>query len=247
MGNQAQKTTLDSWKEIATYFRRTEKTCRRWEKELGLPVHRLEDSPRARVFAYKDEVDAWVEKAGEPNAQKDISKIQGARGRKRRSIYGTAALGAILVLAGLWLGVFHKKNRLLSSTPIRSIAVLPFADLSPGKNHGHLAAGMTDALINALCDIPGLRVPARTSSFIFKGEKTPLPEIGRLLHADALIEGSIQVNNETIRVTVQLVNVADGYHLWSHKYDLKLDDIFVVQDEIARAVHQALEGDFLDE
>ena len=105
---------------------------------------------------------------------------------------------------------------------------------------------MTDALINALCGVPGLHVPARTSSFYFKGKKTPLREIGRLLGADALIEGSLQVAGEKIRLSVQLVKVADGYHIWSEKYDRPMDDIFAVQDEIGRAVVRALKVELLD-
>jgi TolB-like protein/Tfp pilus assembly protein PilF len=248
MGNQAGRDTFDSWKEIAAYLRRTEKTCRRWEKELGLPVHRLEDSPRARVFAYRDEVDAWVENAGNLAAlagQGEAGAIA-SKVPNRRLTYVAVAIVVMLVVVVAWLWIFKKKDRFPSPAPIRSIAILPFEDLSPGKDHEHLADGMTDALIDALCDVPGLHVPARTSSFYFKGRKTPLPEIGRLLHADALIEGSIQVACEKFRLSVQLVKASDGYHLWSEKYDRPMDDVFAVQDEIARAVVQALRVELLD-
>lgn len=117
MGKEADKTTFDSWKEIVAYLRRTEKTCRRWEKELGLPVHRLEDSPRARVFAYKEEINSWVEKAGNLDALAEAEKKRAAgfKVRKRRLIYGAVALGAILVLLVVWLSIFKKEGRLRSS------------------------------------------------------------------------------------------------------------------------------------
>ncbi len=247
MGNQADKGTLDSWKEIAAYLKRTEKTCRRWEIELGLPIHRLENSSRARVFAYKDEIDAWVEKDGNHGFLRDTPKIRAPRANfsKIRMILGTAAFGAILVFLALWLWVNEKESGFFSSGPVRSIAILPIEDLSPEKDQEHLADGMTDALINALCSVPGLQVPARTSSFLFKGTRTPLSEIGRILGADALIEGSIQLDGGTMRLTVQLVKASDGYHLWSEKYDRPVDDIFSAQDEIAREVVQALQTKFL--
>ena len=248
MGDKAANATFDSWKEIAAYLRRTEKTCRRWEKELGLPVHRLEDSTRARVFAYKDELDLWVAKAGHLDALIDNGKARDARSKvgKKRSFFAVAAFVVILVCMGIWLGIFKKERPLRALNPIQSIAVLPFEDLSPGRDQEHLADGMTDALINALCGVPGLRVPARTSSFFFKGKKIPLPEIGRLLHADALIDGSIQVSGEKIRLTVRLVKTSDGYHLWSEKYDRPLNDIFAVQDDIARAVVRTFKVDLLE-
>ena len=127
MGNQAGRETFDSWKEIAAYLKRTEKTCRRWEKELALPVHRLEDSPRARVFAYKDEIDAWVDKAGSLGALDEQGKTEAASAkvRQRRFIYGSVAIGVVCVMSAAWLLVFKKKDRLPSPPPIRSTNILP--------------------------------------------------------------------------------------------------------------------------
>ncbi len=248
MGIQAEKATFDSWKEIAAYLKRTEKTCRRWEIELGLPVHRLEDSPRARVFAYKDEIDFWLEKAGNPGtlAGQGKAESRATKVRQGRFIYGSVAIVLALAIATVWLWVSKKRPFPAASGAIRSIAILPFEDLSPEKDWEYLADGMTDALINALCGIPGLRVSASPSSFFFKEKRTPLPEIGRRLHADALIEGSVQVSGDTIRITVQMIDAADGFHLWSEKYDRPLDDIFSIQDDIARSVAQALKVDLLD-
>lgn len=247
MGTQAVQAVLESWKEIAAYLKRTERTFRRWEKELGLPVHRIEDSPRARVFAYKNEVDDWIERAGDLGSAQDIRRSREASpaAPKRYSIYGAMAIATIVILLVAWLWV-HKKAFLFPySAPIRSIAVLPFEDLSPEKNQEHLADGITDALTNALCSVPDLWVSARTSSYFFKGKKIPLSEIGRLLHAEVIIEGSLQVNGETMRLTVQMADASNGYHLWSQMYDRPLDDIFALQNEVAQAVVQRLKGDFL--
>ncbi|HJS57976.1 MAG TPA: tetratricopeptide repeat protein, partial [Vicinamibacteria bacterium] len=131
-------------------------------------------------------------------------------------------------------------------TSLRSIAVLPFADMSPGKNQEYFADGLAEELLNALARIPELRVIGRTSSFQFKGKTDDLRTIGRKLNVATLLEGSVRKAENRVRITAQLVNAADGFHLWSETYDRELDDIFAVQDEISRAVANALKVTLLD-
>ena len=121
-----------------------------------------------------------------------------------------------------------------------TIAVLPFLNLSPGKDGDYFSDGIAEELINVLSKIRGLRVAARTSAFSFKGKQTTIAEIGRSLHVASVLEGSIRTAGDRVRTAVQLVNVADGYQLWSATYDRTMDDIFVVQDDIAHSVVEEL-------
>jgi TolB-like protein/Tfp pilus assembly protein PilF len=122
-----------------------------------------------------------------------------------------------------------------------SIAVLPFADMSPAHDQEYLADGMAEELINALTKLGRLRVASRTSAFAFKGRNEDVGEIGRKLKVAALLEGSVRKAGNRLRVTVQLVNTADGYHLWSERYDRDLEDVFAIQDEIAASIARALQ------
>jgi TolB-like protein/DNA-binding winged helix-turn-helix (wHTH) protein/Tfp pilus assembly protein PilF len=117
-----------------------------------------------------------------------------------------------------------------------SIAVLPFSDMSPQRDHEYFCEGIAEELIHSLAAIEGLQVPARSSSFQFAGKPLDIREVGARLKVDTVLEGSIRKAANRLRITVQLVNVRDGYHLWSERYDRDLDDVFAVQDEIARAI-----------
>ncbi len=121
-----------------------------------------------------------------------------------------------------------------------SIVVLPFVNLSADKETEYFSDGMTDEIINALAQIQGLRVVARTSSFVFKGRDVDAREIGERLRVRTLLEGSVRKAGERIRITAQLVNTVDGYHLWSNTYERTLADVFAVQDDLARSIAGAL-------
>ena len=117
-----------------------------------------------------------------------------------------------------------------------SIAVLPFENMSGDPENEYFADGMTEEIINALTHLEGLRVAGRTSSFAFKGVRPDLSTIGERLNVSTILEGSVRKSGSRLRITVQLVKVSDGYHLWSERYDRELTDVFAVQDEIANAV-----------
>ena len=122
----------------------------------------------------------------------------------------------------------------------KSIAVLPFADMSAGKDQEYFADGLSEELLNLLAKLPELRVAARTSAFKFKGERIDVQEVARKLNVAHILEGSVRKSGNKVRITAQLIKAADGYHLWSETYDRTLDDIFVVQDDIAGEVVKAL-------
>jgi serine/threonine-protein kinase len=119
---------------------------------------------------------------------------------------------------------------------IPAIAVLPFTNLSADPENEYFSDGVAEEIINALAQLPELRVAARTSAFSFKGKDANIRQIGKELNVETVLEGSVRKAGKRLRITAQLINVADGYHLWSERYDRELDDIFAVQDEIATAI-----------
>jgi TolB-like protein/cytochrome c-type biogenesis protein CcmH/NrfG len=128
-----------------------------------------------------------------------------------------------------------------------SIAVLPFVNRSSSAEDEYFSDGLADELLNVLAKIRGLRVAARTSSFSFKGKQTTIAEVGQALNVATVLEGSVRKAGNRMRISVQLVKVADGYHLWSETYDRTLEDIFAVQDDIAQSVVQELRTKLLGE
>jgi serine/threonine protein kinase/tetratricopeptide (TPR) repeat protein len=129
----------------------------------------------------------------------------------------------------------------------QSIAVLPFEDLSPTKDHEYLCDGIAETLINSLNNIRGLWVPARASSFSFKGKNLGISEIGRQLGVENLLEASVQVIGNRLRITPKIINVSDGSQVWSSQYDRQMEDVFAIQDEISREIVKALKITLLGE
>jgi serine/threonine protein kinase/tetratricopeptide (TPR) repeat protein len=122
----------------------------------------------------------------------------------------------------------------------KSIAVLPFVNMSADPENEYFTDGIAEEIINALSKVQALRVASRTSAFAFKGKSEDIGEIGRKLKVATVLEGSVRKAGSRLRVTAQLVNVADGYHLWSERYDRQLEDVFAIQDEIAENIVKAL-------
>ena len=163
---------------------------------------------------------------------------------------GTAAASPGLVYFFVWPGATGRPAAKVEAGPVAraapSIAVLAFADLSPGRDQEYFADGLAEELLNLLAKVPGLRVAARTSAFAFKGRNEDVAQIGQKLHVAHVLEGSVRKAGDQIRITTQLINVSDGFHLWSETYDRSVTDVFAVQDEIARAVVGALKLQLLE-
>jgi adenylate cyclase len=122
----------------------------------------------------------------------------------------------------------------------KSIAVLPFVNMSNDPEQDYFCDGLSEELLNVLSQVDSLRVAARTSSFTFKGKEVDILEIGQKLKVNTVLEGSVRKSGNRLRITAQLINVADGYHLWSGRYDKQIEDIFDIQDEISLAILNAL-------
>jgi eukaryotic-like serine/threonine-protein kinase len=172
----------------------------------------------------------------QPSTPEPRKPAQGRRPRARAALI--AATLAALVAAGSLVLRWRMGAQPVESA---SIAVLPFADMSPTRDQEYFSDGLAEEILNALAQIDGLHVAGRTSSFSFKGKNEDLRSIGRQLGVAHVLEGSVRKQGDRVRITTQLIKVADGFHLWSQTYDRALTDVFAVQDEIGRAVTQALQ------
>jgi TolB-like protein/Flp pilus assembly protein TadD len=149
----------------------------------------------------------------------------------------------LVSLAAAIVGYYSLARKRNSAPAARaaSIAVLPFADLSPGGDQAYFSEGLSEELINNLARVPGLKVAARSSAFQFKGKNADVRDVGRKLGVGNVLEGSVRRDGNHVRITAALTKVDDGFQLWSQTYDRKVNDIFAVQDEIARAATEALQ------
>ena len=149
--------------------------------------------------------------------------------------------------AGARSSAEQPRRRQRTPEHVASIAVLPFVNRSASAEDEYFSDGLADELINVLAKIRGLRVAARTSAFHFKGKDTTIAEVGQALNVATILEGSVRKAGQRVRISVQLVKVSDGYHLWSETYDRTLEDIFAVQDDIAQSVVKELRATLLGE
>jgi len=149
---------------------------------------------------------------------------------------------AVLVIGGflLWQQKKPKTSAAAAAIPEKSIAVLPFVDMSQGHDQEYFCDGISEELLDALAQVEGLRVVARTSSFAFKGKSAEVNEIAQKLNVATVLEGSLRRAGDKIRITAQLINGSTGFHLWSETYERDVKDVFAVQDEITRAIVDAL-------
>jgi TolB-like protein/Tfp pilus assembly protein PilF len=224
---------LDSWKEIAAHLGRSVKTCQRLEKELGLPVHRLEESPRARVFAYKDEIDRWIEKTQHSERKTFLNRL-------RLKNIAIPVLILIVAIAILIWQFFPQKTSAPYGQDKISIAVLPFEDLSPQKDKAYFCDGFAESIITALTKLKDLRITAPNSSFLLRGKDRDVQEIGSKLNVKSVLRGSVQTAGTKVRITAQLIDVSDGSLIWSEQYSRELENIFAIQDDITLAIVDTL-------
>jgi serine/threonine protein kinase/Flp pilus assembly protein TadD len=181
--------------------------------------------------------------------------------RENKAVVIGLVVAVVVVVVGViaWLSrqPSHSEPAVALSTPAavvpvaansdKSIAVLPFVDMSEKHDQEYFSDGLSEELIDLLARVPGLHVPARTSSFYFKGKPTKIADIAKELGVANVLEGSVRRSGQQLRITVQLIRADNGYHLWSETYDRKLDDIFKIQDDIAGEVVRALKVSLLAE
>jgi len=181
---------------------------------------------------YSDEV-------GNPQLPKKLEAVRKHRAHVR---WAAVAIGLLVIgaIVAAFMIVSRRPTTSLTAIPEKSIAVLPFVNMSDEKSNEYFSDGISEELLNLLAKIPQLQVTARTSSFAFKGKETGIPEIARTLHVAHVLEGSVRKAGNSVRITAQLIKAGTDTHLWSQTYDRKLDDIFAIQDEIAADVVKQL-------
>ena len=165
-----------------------------------------------------------------------------------RRVFAFLGIGLLIGLVGFAAYVKYERGS-EAATPsdgdvvdAASIAVLPFVNMSADPEQEYFSDGLTEELLNALAQVSALRVAARTSSFSFKGKNLPVAEIARALNVRTVLEGSVRKANNRVRITAQLINASDGYHIWSQTFDRELTDIFAIQEEISRSIAGAWIG-----
>jgi TolB-like protein/tetratricopeptide (TPR) repeat protein len=235
-------------------------------KRKPMIAFRIDAAPLSRALEYFLSESQWIDvrALGMPAALTKLAETAGEglgqtvaadpvasatplkqTGERANLIVGASV--AISVGVAVALGVYfwsqsHKAAQSAAAVAMtdKSVAVLPFVDMSEKKDQEYFSDGMSEELIDMLAKIPELRVSARTSSFYFKGKQATIADIAKALAVAHVLEGSVRKSGNTLRITAQLIRVDNGYHVWSETYDRKLDDIFKIQDEIAGAVVTAL-------
>ena len=177
-----------------------------------------------------------------PWEKQERGRVVASTQRKKLPVAAAAAVILFLSLAGVWIWTQSKRSTITpASVPAtKSVAVLPFVNMSPEKENEYLSDGITEDLCTALTQVKGLHVPARTSSFAFKGKTEDIRKIGEQLNVATVLEGSVSKAGNKLRITAQLISVADGFHLWAANYDRDMTDILEIRSEISRQVVDAL-------
>jgi TolB-like protein/Tfp pilus assembly protein PilF len=241
---------LESWKDIAAYLNRDVTTVQRWEKREGMPVHRHLHDKRGSVYALTSELDIWRQtrklhlEEGEAKAVATEGVAQAVQSgppvwRKRRWLVLGSGVAALTLLMLLY--VTRNRAGVAQSPKINSVAVLPLQNLSGDPSQDYFADGMTEELIGRLSMIPGLRVISRTSSMHFKNTQLSVPEIGRMLGVDAIIEGSLVRDGRQVRVHTQLIRAATDEHIWAGEYQRDYGGILEIQEEFTRSIVEQIE------
>lgn len=250
----ANEPRLESWGEIASHLRRDIRTVQRWERHYGLPVRRLRVGKLATVYAYRSELDKWFLEH-QPKAENDEPAVESAPAApahaedtggndflRWRSLKWGVLAGLILIVVGG--GIYYvvvKQHSLAGRPPERSrLFVRPFANSSGNSQQDEFIAGLTNETITQLGRIAPsqLGVIAPTSSTLLATKS--IGELGRLLNVQYVLEGNVSRSGNQVRIDAQLISVNDQTHIWSESYKNDLSDILRVQDEVARAVAQAI-------
>jgi len=221
---------------------------------VNRPLRAHEDHPQDNLNKtyYRDQVNkvanavkeiiTGIKRHDQPDGEVSKEGIK-VRSQKPKNRKAGIAIVSVLALALIVLGYFFIPELLKSSEPVdKSIAVLPFLNLSNDPEQEYFSDGMVDEILDRLVKVGDLKVISRTSSMQYKNTKLPLKEIARELGVSAILEGSVRKVGNTVRITAQLIDAKSGFHLWSDKYDRDLSDVFSIQSEVAQNVARELKA-----
>jgi TolB-like protein len=230
-----QKDILNSWKEISYYLDRNVRTCQRWKIELKLPVHRIDqNSQHSKVFAYKSEIDQWLKEKAESKEIKKTSFLQ----HKWSVISLISVLGLLSVI---FLFLFLTNRISISPQPeYLSFAVLPFESLNPTQQDEYFSEGMTNEIINKMTMLNELKVVPAVSVSKYNNSSQDSKQIAKELSVDYLLVGKIKIDGDEITIDVQLIRTKNNNTIWSEEFEDRLENIFYVQDNICRKIHEKL-------
>ncbi|MBE3047886.1 hypothetical protein IMZ48_36325 [Candidatus Bathyarchaeota archaeon] len=222
---------LDSWKQIAQYLHREVRTCYRWARKLGLPVHRIDDkSPKSKVFAYKDEIDKWLK---EKTRYQALPK-NGVH-TKRRLIYGGLSFVAVLSIVAI-----AKWPSISPSSGIVSIAVAPLKSLDPSGNDDYLSEELARLIADNLPVPNKLRVIPAYKIHQFPAEIADVKKLGNELDVDYILRGEVKKGNPTIQVSVELVRTNGGSIIWASPFLAPVEKALTIPPSICAAIHKVL-------
>jgi adenylate cyclase len=232
---------LESWKEIADYLKKSERTCRRWEQEFGLPIHRMDGSPKARVFAYKHELDKWIQEMLHTVDDSEKKRIS-FKSLYKPLTFAFLLVAFCLIALILWMTLFNgldfSLSRVISgrSAAIDSIAVLPLENLSGDPDQEYFTAGMHDALIIELSKISALKVVSRPTVMRYSNSEKSLAEIAEELSVEGIVAGSTLQDEGRVKITVQLIEAETEKNLWTEKYDRDYKEILKLHSQVAQDI-----------
>lgn len=226
---------LDSWKAISDYLDRDIRTCARWEKELGLPVYRIDqDSPRSKVFAYKSEIDEWLKERAN---HKEIRK-KPFMGKKWVII---SLVSAVVLILGVSASLYIASGKFSSAdTENLSIAILPYESANFTEYEEYILEGITNKIIDSLSRINNLKVVPSTSFERGNNSIKNLKDLGERYDVNHVLKTKLKKNEDKLSICVQLIQIKDEKTLWNVKSEKKLEKFFSLQEDICLKIHKKL-------
>jgi len=228
------KDILDSWKDISSYLGRNKKTCQRWEKQLGLPIHRYdEDSSRSKVFAYRPEIDEWLE-----NRKRAVATAPKSFLGRKWTIFGPLTFVVLAFALLAIFSLFDKSPSSLLSQP--SIAVVPFENINPSGYENYISEGMTNELINNLTRLDKVRVTLASPT---ARPDDPAEFQEGMSVPDYTLRGKLNKEEDKLWISIQLVRENDQKRIWDKVYEGKPEDIISIQDQFFKELIDRLNAD----
>src|SRR5215472_14595531 len=241
---------LDSWKEIAAFFERDERTVRRWEKERGLPVHRIPGN-RGSVYAIPAELIAWLQETERPEAfaagSSKIAVMPSGNGTGVTAVTKTApwrisksmlAVGALALALTLALAArFGLRGH---AGTINSVVVLPFVNVDGDAESEYLSDGVTESIINSLSQLPNFRVVPRNSAFRYKKRDVEPGVVAKQLDVQAVVTGRVLRRGDSIFISAELTDAAGNSQIWGGHYSGRIADLLLLREEIPQEISEGL-------
>lgn len=225
---------LQSWKDISRYLYRDIRTCHRWERDFGLPIHRIDEkSPRSKVFAYKSEIDQWLKERGNSG-----NHLAPSVWERKELIIGLTTGLILLALFSGYLYFFKGSSGSLPSEP--TLAVLPFENLKSSEYEEYFSEGLTNEITNSLIRLNKIRVVPAVENNQYENIPENLSKIQENLQADYFLIGKIEKGKSDIRVIMSLVRGEDNKNIWSEQFESDLEGIFTLEEDICQKIHEKL-------